>query len=460
MSVYKELMVLKIFSFKDPEFLKRPVFTWETTFIAVTILIGLAESLVLAHHHTASDGWRSIYDVDGFGEFVRSLRERGEYRDCYGNDNGFWDNFWGHVCFSASRMPFNPFFLAGLSFVSLKPIIVLVLKNIVFFLISAFAFVQARRMFVTPWPVVVISAIIFYLNPLNARVAAAVDYEEGYIYHLLPWLFIILATQHRRGWEIMVLSLVLFALVLVKSSMLYLCIACVCLMAVLERQHILQVLPPLCCLTLAIVGWGTFTLHTSGRFAFGSDMSSNNGWNLYKGNNPHTADYYPETLLDNLDYDGITKLSGEYNNEWQINDRYKDLAIEFMKNNHVQTARNILSRLYVIFLSTVDMPLQKNRTPNFSPSILLLHIIVSLSLVIVVATFTDKRAKPELRRMSAVYTVMLLAYVAPYVAGFAYPKHAAPTSAIALFFIMSTWGVWSRDEPGSVFPHNARASLV
>jgi hypothetical protein len=189
---------------------------------------------------------------------------------------------------------------------------------------------------------------------------------------------------------------------------------------------------------LAIVGWGTFTWQATGKFAFGSDMSSINGWNFYKGNGPHTADYYLKTHIDNLDYDGYTKLSGPFDNEWQINEKYNELALAFIKDNPLQTAKNTLARLYVIFLSPSDngaYPRWMQSTPGFSPTIVVMHLVIGLSLLLVLVSVI----RSINIRFSIIYIVMLLAYLAPYVVGFAYPRHVVPASGMALFFIMAAW---------------------
>jgi hypothetical protein len=415
---------------RDLQFRRHSGVIWETIFVTVIIFIGFLESLVLGHHN----GWHSIFDAGfGFGELARSLREHGEYRACYGDGTGFWDYFWGHICFHAHRLPFIPIFLASISFISVNPLFGLIFKNVIFFTTSALAFVQVRRTFGTPWPVLLVSACIFYLNPINAWVAAGLEFEEGYIYHILPWIFFVLATPAPKKWQIAVLALALVVLILLKSSLFYLCITCIILLIFLEKRNIWKFYPAAICLFMAIIGWGAFTLQTSGRFAFGSDMSSNNGWNLYKGNNVYTADFYPNIHLDYLDNAGITKLPGTFHNEWDLNDRYKELALAFMVGNPLQTAKNISTRLYVMFISTNNI---ENKIPG--QSIFVLHIILVLTIIYSIIAFF---VNTKIRRLCIVYITVLLAYLLPYISGFAYQRHMVPACGIALFFAMAAWGV-------------------
>lgn len=408
-------------------------------FVLAIFAIAIMESIISARNASLAKGIHHIFDASAFGRIARKLVETGSFRDCYGDGGGFWDAYWGHMCFLTHRLPFVPSFLAGFSLISGKLLINYLIKNIIFFGISASAFVYARRAFNVPWLLILASATVYYLLPQNAKIAVSLDVEEGFIYHLMPWIFIILVAAGRNNSSLLsiALGLLLGTLLLTKSSVAIFCYSCLAVYVVcaIVDRRISLVVAPIVLVSAATIAWGSYTLIKTGRFAIGTANSSINGWNMYKGNNPHTSDYYLTGALDDLDYDGHTKVPMTFTNEWQVNYEYERMARDFIRNHPHETIRNVLERLYVAFVAIDDVPKIPTDRTRFSAIFMIVDRAI-LAIAFAVAAFKLFYSRFRSRHAWA-FLIMYFTYQAPGIAGFVYQRHLIPLVALSLFFLMS-----------------------
>ena len=427
-----------------------------TIFLVLVLLTSILESIVASHYAFTMKGIHQLHDLRfGFGAVVWSLRENGTYVDCYNAESGgFWNQYWGSICFTANRLPFIPIFLAGLSFISQKLLIVSIIKNLLFYAISGLAFVEASRRFKVPLPVIAVLAGIFYFVPENAKVASGIDFEEAYLYHLFPWVFLALIAQPREDKTYLVVGLCLAIILLIKSSVVILCYSCVLYFSYsrIIRRDIWRGAVPLVMVAAAAVMWGSFTLASSGKFAFGTNMSSLNGWNLYKGNNPNSGRYYPIINLDNLDYEGLTQLPNPPRKEWDINAEYQKMAYNFIRGHIRETLSNVAKKLYIAFISISNVPQISGSAPKWgnaeltfiehicsddrlsqSVSMLIDRIVLTIGFMLAFVQILQVRNV----KTTTVFLAISVIYLVPYVIGFLYSRHIIPLVGVSLLYTIA-----------------------
>jgi hypothetical protein len=281
---------------------------------------------------------------------------------------------------------------------------------------------------------------------MNAAVAAALASEEGYSYHLVPLLFALLFLVRKwRRSDLVIIALVIGILSMTKSSYFIVCLLAA-FVALVRRPDTSVTLGwvrglPLIILLGAMLGWGIFTEIHSGRFAFGPGMSSINGFNFYKGNNPFVELYYPVLHLDREDYDGVTKPDIEVENEWQADDYYRGKALDFIRENPEAALRMLLARVSVAFLSIEQAGIfpEAGHRPGIALTMIPTRIIFLLGAAL--AAVMALRARDGSLRFAAFgFLGLIAAFSAPYLAAFVWYRHMMPVYATAIVYLLALWG--------------------
>jgi hypothetical protein len=374
----------------------------------------------------------TVFDLHfGFGDLVHSLHHGVGYMSA----GGFWT---GH------RMPLIPYLLTVLSWISTDSRFVLVAKNLAVFSISGLALFGVWRQLNGKARLGFYGLLVYLCSfPHLVFYSAMLDTEEGYLIHFLALLassllFFDDLELHTRWARLTPLALLNAGLFLTKSSMLAVSLV-LCLAFYLRSERDARVLALfLATLTCALAVWGTMNWIHSSHWTISSSW---NGWNLFKGNNPHALRLYPSYCLDILDNSGLIPAAPTtYLNEWAANQAYLAKAVHYIKAQPVETLALVCRKTWVLFFEIRKIPISYSLNQAPLPSLPDLlstpHLLVfRILLLIAVGRALWSLKEIALRRRpvaqgavlnAAGFLALVLAYAAPYVIGFAYTRHVSP----------------------------------
>lgn len=337
------------------------------------------------------------------------------------------------ICFHVHRMPLPPVLLAGLVDVFGDHYRAVDLAKIALVLIpvaAAFSLLwqelkhvknQSRRWLIPCFFFLCLMLPTLLVDIIHMQV------EEGYSFCLLAYAVAVLLFGDRQFQPDIRLA-ILFALsvgclYLTKSSMILVCIFLVSYYCSRVRPWYLRmtvVLITLC----APLGWGLYSMHATGRFTLGTSLD---GINLHKGNNAEFLDRYPPANDGSLDqYDAQLNNGKIFPNEWAWNDYHQHAALAFMKTHPVSDLHGDLRKADIFFVS-----FRKIGSEHYTG---MLAIATNASMVIfrillwsacLLAIYTLLRRAAQQRSAAVLYLGVVVAVAAPYIAGFAFTRHAS-----------------------------------
>ena len=382
------------------------------------ILLAVAISATMLYRHPpVGSVFRILY---GFGPVVRGIvvEHRFGMREVSG---GYWAY--------ATRLPFVPLLLAGLTLLLHTYNAVFLVKNAIFSLFVLFA---AVKLSLTPLKTVLLVACV-YLLPPHASIVTAIEVEEGYLFFFAVSLAAILFT--RRKSDYFTVGLLVAVIYLTKSSMVVFCFAAVCLVAAQDlasRSFRLRSLIPVLALCLATCAWGFFIYETTGVFAVGTNASSWNGWNFYKGNNATAIRYYPRTNLDLLDEDRSLDPppTVHVSNEWDLHRWQLAMGKRFVAEHRRDVLQMDLKKLAVLLYDVGETPRMLLPTHLFRVTLILDHLVFGLAVIL---------ACWRRDQVSLVFGILVVSYVLPYFTSFLYQRHLVPVYGLAYCFVLYCW---------------------
>jgi hypothetical protein len=382
------------------------------------ILLAVAISAAMLYRHPPVG---SVFHIlYGFGPVVRAIvvEHRFGMRDVSG---GYWAY--------ATRLPFVPLLLAGLTFLFHTYNAVFLVKNAIF---SLFVLFTAVKLSLTPLKTMLLVASV-YLLPPHASIVTAIEVEEGYLLFFVIGLAATLFT--RRKSDYFTVGLLVAAIYLTKSSMIVFCFAAVAIVAAQDlacQSFRLRSYIPFLALCLAAGSWGLFVYQATGVFAFGTDASSWNGWNFYKGNNATALRYYPRTNLDVLDVDGSLDPppTVHVSNEWDRHRWQLDMGRRFVAEHRRDVLQMDLKKLEVLLYDVGETPRMLLPTHLFRMTLIMDHLLFGLA-VILACCRRDKA--------SLVFGILVMSYVLPYFTSFLYQRHLVPMYGLVYCFVLYCW---------------------
>ena len=394
--------------------------------VAFAVLFAAAVSpIVLLQTGRAHPIGLSIYDpaLDwaGLTATVTNLRHHGTYLTVL-----------DELPMRAHRLPLTPLLMAAFSFLSERALSFLIVKNALLYgLLAAVTAARAHRR--TTVGTYALYSAALYLNPVLLY-ALPFTYEEGFTTFLLPAAFVLVTGGGPRAplWAGMLSG----AVYLIKSAAAPSALALAVIAAMRARGAAYRV-GALLPLAVAVIGWGTFTLHSTGHFAWGPSGSSFNGPNLYKANNPLTERIYPSASLDKMDgHEASLHHDAQghtFVDEWAMHRHYTAAATRFMAADPAATLRRLGVRVWLTFGRVREWARTPGGLPLW-PSLLVDRVALWLALGVALAHAV--RACPERRRTARAFLAVTLAYSAPLIVGFVYMRHLAPLFALALVYLL------------------------
>jgi hypothetical protein len=371
----------------------------------------------------------------GYGVLIHAIDTTGQYRVC--------DIHYPGVCFSAHRLPLIPAVLMGLRAIVGDDLARIGLaKALLFNILIALSLwiVLDQRHRLTASALIILGLPL--MLPMWGLTVLELSVEEAYIIPVLTLLFAVLwfsraLTSGRLGVALGAGTLggILIGL---KNSMPYWALAIPLIVALRSnswRRGVVALAPIL----LALVALALFNEHVSQRFTIGSSWE---GWNLFKGNNPKTADIYPWQSLDRLDYEGYVKADRPLKDEWDYNDYFRQKALDFIRAHPADFLQNSLTKAWVLLFEirrtgrSSDQP-EGNEAIRSIQSVMLFIFRISLWTAIILAVrlclFT--RITRSDRAVPLGFLLFLALYGGFYIIGFAYERHVMPIVTPTVLFL-------------------------
>jgi len=275
--------------------------------------------------------------------------------------------------------------------------------------------------------------------------AFSIEYEEPYLIVFISILFAyILVADKIKNILVFVFPAVTNALVfLTKSSMLPFTIT-VSLFYYWRTKSSRVFIAFASMLLAAVLAWGFFNLHNSGKFAVSCSL---NGYNFYKGNNELTLKFYPKYSLDALPSEISEGPKDKNMTEWDLDRYYWTKGLRFIKEHPAEEFRIFLARFYVLFIringtiGIIEKPCYELRLLGML-YMFVFRIIFVVCLAISLKSILSKKCKALLEGaenavVSFIYLGFIAAYSCFYLAGFAYERYVMIIVALTLLYL--TW---------------------
>jgi len=339
--------------------------------------------------------------------------------------------------FYVSRMPLIPLVLKYLYFfVSENFFVIHLIKNLTFSLII---FLLLKNIFVKK-PFFYLILFLLFLNPHNLWVSLSFNFEEGLLNFLLIILFLIIISDIK--FKLYLISITLFFLFFLKSSMFFLCAALAAYFSILfiKKKEITYLLP-LIFLIIGKIIWGTYSYNKTGFFAYGTKSVSFNSFTLNHAYNKEFTKIYPKISPDTLSEKIENSLPDNMEkNEWAINEFYFKKSINYLKENPSDIILGISKKLYVVFL----YPFKDSQFPDingivkneirFSGIINKLFFlgIIYMLLYNIIKSNIDLKNK----QLNLIFFILLLFYFFPYMVGFIYSRHCTGAYMISYIYLI------------------------
>jgi hypothetical protein len=341
------------------------------------------------------------------------------------------------ICFHAARMPMSALVVAlGMRLFGDHYLRVACFKTLLFLLPAGLCVYLVwqylprsggRRLLVVLLLLAPFAITAFLADVTNILV------DEGYLYSFLAaaaaLLFFDVQSQSAiGGWcRAIVFAIAVDGIYLSKSGALPIVIVLTAGFLLVERR------PGLRWLVVALVaaaplGWALHQHHASGRYSVGTSFD---GINLHKGNNPGFLQHYPPPHGDSMDqYDFELNRGLYFADEWSFNDYHRQTALDYLQAHPRETLHGDWRKLNVLFFSLEKYGgTASHGITRMIEDAGMVAFRLMLWTAIVSAVYLVFRARgverSSLRVASGVFLALIAACALPYVAGFAYTRHAS-----------------------------------
>lgn len=405
------------------------------------------------YRHYLADAWAippqavTLFKADYWmGELVESIVERGDYRGCYKSPVSAQPATVG-LCMSAHRMPVVSFFMALVAATFNDVVFYQAVKSMLSMAMLCWAAWLVLRQ-AEDWRVIGTGLLLVYvLCPPNIQIFFGTVTEESY---LIPQMALTGALLFSRRSDDQTLSratlvglaLLVAAMPMTKSSGLLPAAVIAILIALKAYRRTVAAVLPLAALVVALLAWGGFTYKATGHFAFGSTLSSLNGYNLHHGYTKYYGEVAPRYHLDVPVWRGQITLNAPVHDEWEMNKQFADRSMAFIGDNPGTALWYLALKTYAaLFKLTPEYRLQSGEDGFFLPK----HLILTAGLVLdravlwlsvaaalaicwraVRSTGWKSLIRDEQAFDGCMLLLVTLAYMAPFVIAFSTYRHIVP----------------------------------
>jgi hypothetical protein len=201
-----------------------------------------------------------------------------------------------------------------------------------------------------------------------------------------------------------------------------------------------------------LVAWGAFTLHATGRFAFGADFSSLNRYNLYNGYTLSYGEIAPRYHIDVPVARGEVNVDKPVHDEWEMSDQFKERTYQFVREHPGLVMKYFVIKAYAaLFKPTPEYRLQSGEDGFFRPKHLVVtaglfldRLVLWLSFAASIAICWRSLRRHGLRSLlgdeTFGHTLMLIvsaAFVAPFIIAFVSYRHIVPLYYFQVPYLVS-----------------------
>jgi hypothetical protein len=361
----------------------------------------------------------------GYGLLVESLFHEGKYQQ-----------EWYGVQSYLVRFPLLPLLVTGLLKISQNFYFIVITKNIIFFTIffftSHYSLRSLKKSYIT---FLSLLSLILY-NYYNLIVIMAFVYTDGIIAILLPCIFLILISRINKNS--IFLSIFLFLLFFTKTTMFYLIFVISILFFFLNKKksNTLRLLPLFTVIISSLI-WGSFGYVKTGKFPFGSDISSTNQEALHVVFNKDFHKYYP-----NRSVDLISKIQSKekLENEWKYHEFYKKINSEYFAHNKKRIMKDVLIKIEFILFNYRKDAVHPDDNGNYENPIMFSHIINRLifitSLLYLLKNIFMGIKNSKVNNIDYYFFFIVCFSLLPHLVGWATSKHLVPIFLISHIYLL------------------------
>lgn len=353
------------------------------------------------------------------------------------------------ICFHAAHMPMAPLVLAlGIRLLGNNYLPVSFFKVLLLLIpVELAIWMVWRRIPLDPKPRLAAALLLFAPFVITSFLACVINLmvEEGYSYSFLALAVAILFFSEELDVPLTLLfAIALDCLYLSKSAMALAVIVLLVGYLLMQRQSGLRLLA-IALVVAAPVGWAMYQHHASGRYTLGTSLD---GINLHKGNNAAFLEHYPPPAGDTLDrYDQDLNRGLHFTDEWSFNDYHRRAAIDYVVRHPGETFQGDLRKLYVLLISVKKVGSQGLHgavgllweTATLVLFRLILWAAIAFSLHALLRP--TKQHDPSRRLVAEIFLTLVAVCVLPYVAGFAFTRHASVLIYPASLMCCRMWTV-------------------
>lgn len=349
----------------------------------------------------------------------------------------FEQNYLG-TKFVLLKMPLLPILLTLISKISLNFYFIVITKNILFFSLLFFVIFYCLKSINIKTKYFILFILSIYYNPYNLFTSLNFEYEDFLIIIFLPSIFCLLITKIRNKYFL--ISILIFFLYLTKTSMFLLCLVLPILIIFYEKseeQKFKKFLPSLA-IIIAIFLWGSYGYFKTGKFPFGSTLSSINSNALSVALNKNFHLTYPDKSVDLIQDQYI--VSENINNEWEFFNYFKKKNEEYLDKNLTRYLKDSLIKIKFIFFGVHKDGVHPDKDGNFKNPIrysnIFNKVILNTALIISIILFI-KNIKNFYRNKIEFYFLSIFSLnIFTHIVAWATSKHLVAISIVGGFYLI------------------------
>lgn len=358
-----------------------------------------------------------------YGELLESIAKTGKYQGYYHvNTNDVY------LTFSAHRLPLITYFLyyGSRIFQTENMVYIAIIKNLIWQLPTAIGFYYFYTLptIHRSWKLAVTAFLMFFPQLMMYSFTASL--EEGYIIPVvIGFVGIFLFNKKETTTKYLQLTAFLILMFWLKNTFLYVIPFMIVLLWAVSKNYRIAL--------VGILGYGlsiyllmSFNFKNTNEFTVRYPFKY---WNLYKGNNPKTFDFYPTYTLDAMDYLVPELFPGDVKNEWEFDDFYEKKYKKYLKEQPQAVYMGYIKKFLVVGFDVRPNGkfLQEFRVQDLIgvPFMVVLRLLQWATIVVMLwQLFKPHSIHLKLKMIS--FLAFLALYFAPYVIGWGTERHISP----------------------------------
>lgn len=349
--------------------------------------------------------------------------------------NNDYFTFVDHVKFFLQKTLAIPIIISTLAKINSNIFFVILVKNLLFFsiyfLVCLFFAIEKKINFFNFLILILIPIFI----PYNLLVSFNFVYEDCLVALLLPCLYLCLLMK--EDYKYYLISALVFFLYFVKTSMFLIVLVTPLIIILLEGNNKKKFLPLLFSI-FAILIWGYYGIHKTGKFPFGSAGSSYNTHVMSFSFNKDFHKFYPNKSTDLIP---TKKTPSSINDEWAYFDYYKNENTKYLNENKIRFFKDSIIKLKFIFFSIRRDGAFPDKNGNYDNrlrfSLVINKIFFNISILVLFFNFIRmyKFKKFTENQHNLYFFSLLCLNLPPHLIAWATSKHLIGITSISIIYL-------------------------